>query len=61
MTMTKPSFADTKTRRMTVALLAGLLALPMLGTAKAASLDEIKKRGLIVATEDDFQIGRAHV
>ncbi len=53
--MTKPSFADTKSRRLTVALLAALLALPMLGTAKAASLDEIKKRGLIVATEDDFR------
>ena len=55
MTMTKPSFVDTTSRRLTVALLAGLLALPMLGTAKAASLDEIKKRGLIVATEDDFR------
>ena len=53
--MTQPSFSDTTTRRLTMALLAGLLALPMLGTAKAATLDEIKKRGLIVATEDDFR------
>ena len=53
--MTQPSFSDTTTRRLTMALLAGLLALPMLGTVKAATLDEIKKRGLIVATEDDFR------
>jgi polar amino acid transport system substrate-binding protein len=55
MTMSKPSFADTTLRHLSIALLAGLLALPMLGTAKAATLDEIKKRGLIVATEDDFR------
>jgi polar amino acid transport system substrate-binding protein len=36
--------------------LAVLLTAPVLfGSAKAASLDEIKKRGLIVATEDDFR------
>jgi polar amino acid transport system substrate-binding protein len=43
-------------RRLTLGLLAALFATPMLlGNAKAASLDEIKKRGLIVATEDDFR------
>jgi len=43
-------------RRLTLGLAAALLALPLLaGTSKAASLEEIKKRGLIVATEDDFR------
>src|SRR6202158_1286027 len=43
-------------RRLIFGLLAALFAMPMLiGNAKAASLDEIKKRGLIVATEDDFR------
>src|SRR3954452_13783623 len=55
MIMSKPSFADTTLRHLSLALLVGLLALPMLGNANAASLDEIKKRGLIVATEDDFR------
>jgi len=37
-------------------LLASQFALPMLaGRVQAASFDEIKKRGLIVATEDDFR------
>jgi polar amino acid transport system substrate-binding protein len=37
-------------------LLASQVALPMLaGGVQAAGLDEIKKRGLIVATEDDFR------
>jgi len=39
-----------------LALLAAQFAMPMLiGNARAAGLDEIKKRGLIVATEDDFR------
>lgn len=43
-------------RRLVLGLAAALLAVPMLaGTSKAASLDEIKQRGLIVATEDDFR------
>jgi len=43
-------------RRLTLGLAAALLAMPMLaGASKAGSLDEIKKRGLIVATEDDFR------
>jgi len=37
-------------------LVAAQLALPVLaGTGQAGSLDEIKKRGLTVATEDDFR------
>ena len=43
-------------RRVILGLLAAHLAMPLLaGNAQAASLDEIKKRGLIVATEDDFR------
>src|ERR1700679_3206825 len=43
-------------RRLTLGLAAALLAVPaLLGSAKAASMDEIKSRGLIVATEDDFR------
>jgi polar amino acid transport system substrate-binding protein len=43
-------------RRIVLGLAAALLAVPMLsGASKAASLDEIKQRGLIVATEDDFR------
>src|SRR6202022_1620746 len=43
-------------RRLMLALLAAQFAMPMLiGNARAAGLDEIKKRGLIVATEDDFR------
>jgi polar amino acid transport system substrate-binding protein len=43
-------------RRLTLGLAVALLATPALfGSAKAASMDEIKKRGLIVATEDDFR------
>jgi polar amino acid transport system substrate-binding protein len=42
--------------RITLGLAAVLFAIPaLLGNAQAASLDEIKKRGLIVATEDDFR------
>jgi polar amino acid transport system substrate-binding protein len=43
-------------RRLVLSLAAALLAVPLLtGASKAASLDEIKQRGLIVATEDDFR------
>jgi len=43
-------------RRLVLALAVTLLAVPMFsGASKAASLDEIKQRGLIVATEDDFR------
>ena len=43
-------------RRLTLGLAAALLAMPALFSgAHAASLDEIKTRGLIVATEDDFR------
>jgi polar amino acid transport system substrate-binding protein len=47
--------ALTLSRRLIVGALAGLMVLPMLGRAHAASMEEIKKRGLIVATEDDFR------
>ena len=56
--MTKYSFVRSKplSRRLAISVLAALFAIPMLvGNAKAASMDEIKKRGLIVATEDDFR------
>ena len=47
---------NSKSRRLTLGLLAALFAMPALvGAVKGASLDEIKKRGLIVATEDDFR------
>ncbi len=43
-------------RRFVLGVAAALLAVPMLsGASKAAGLDEIKQRGLIVATEDDFR------
>src|SRR6266567_6922216 len=43
-------------RRLTLGLAAALMAMPLLaGGASAGSLDEIKKRGLIAATEDDFR------
>jgi polar amino acid transport system substrate-binding protein len=43
-------------RRVALGLVAAVLAMPALvGAAKAGSMDEIKKRGLIVATEDDFR------
>ena len=42
-------------RRFALSLTAALLTMPVLaGMSQAASLDEIKTRGLIVATEDDF-------
>ena len=44
------------TRRLMLGAMAALFAVMMVtGNAKAASLEEIKKRGLIVATEDDFR------
>jgi polar amino acid transport system substrate-binding protein len=43
-------------RRVLLGALAATAAIPVLGRrAQAASMDEIKKRGLIVATEDDFR------
>ena len=43
-------------RRLLLGILAAQFAVPMLaGKAQAATLEEIKKRGLIVATEDDFR------
>ena len=43
-------------RRLLLGSMAALFAMPMMiGNAKAAGLEEIKKRGLIVATEDDFR------
>jgi polar amino acid transport system substrate-binding protein len=42
-------------RRVLLGVLAAAAAIPILGSrARAASMEEIKKRGLIVATEDDF-------
>ena len=43
-------------RRLALVLTSALLTMPLLaGKGVAASLDEIKKRGLTVATEDDFR------
>jgi polar amino acid transport system substrate-binding protein len=43
-------------RRILLATLAAATIAPMLGgRARAAGMEEIKKRGLIVATEDDFR------
>jgi polar amino acid transport system substrate-binding protein len=56
--MTTGSLArfNSPSRRLTLGFLAVLLTMPALvGNARAAGLDEIKKRGLIVATEDDFR------
>jgi polar amino acid transport system substrate-binding protein len=54
--MTSHSLARSLSRRLMLGLLASQVALPMLaGGVQAAGLDEIKKRGLIVATEDDFR------
>src|SRR5215471_1233756 len=51
--LTQPTSSS---RRLALGLLAALLTVPVLvGQAKAAGLDEIKTRGLIVATEDDFR------
>jgi polar amino acid transport system substrate-binding protein len=56
--MTRYSLARSTSlsRRLMLGSMAALFAMPMLvGSAKAASMEEIKKRGLIVATEDDFR------
>src|SRR5271168_4775 len=54
--MTSHSLVRSLSRRLMLGLLASQFALPALfGSAQAASMDEIKKRGLIVATEDDFR------
>ena len=56
MTMYPLTCSKFLSRRLMLALLAAQFAMPMLiGNARAAGLDEIKKRGLIVATEDDFR------
>src|SRR6202022_2576601 len=56
MTMYPLTCSNFLSRRLMLALLAAQFAMPMLiGNARAAGLDEIKKRGLIVATEDDFR------
>jgi len=53
--MTQP-FSRSVSRRILLGALAATAAAPMLGgKAGAASMEEIKKRGLIVATEDDFR------
>ena len=50
------SYSNSLSRRLTLSAMAALFAMPMLiGNAKAAGMEEIKKRGLIVATEDDFR------
>jgi polar amino acid transport system substrate-binding protein len=50
------SFSRSVSRRVLLGALAALGVMPMLGgRARAASMEEIKKRGLIVATEDDFR------
>jgi polar amino acid transport system substrate-binding protein len=54
--MTSHSPVRSLSRRLLLGVLVSQFALPMLaGNVLAASLDEIKKRGLIVATEDDFR------
>src|SRR4030088_3705025 len=56
MTMYPLTCSNTLSRRLMLGLLAAQFAMPMLlGKVQAAGLDEIKKRGLIVATEDDFR------
>src|SRR6202042_2966040 len=55
MTMYRLTCSNSLSRRLMLGSLAALFVLPMAVNAKAASMDEIKKRGLIVATEDDFR------
>ena len=56
MTMYPLTCSNVLSRRLMFGLLAAQFAMPMLiGNAQAAGFDEIKKRGLIVATEDDFR------
>jgi polar amino acid transport system substrate-binding protein len=53
--MTHP-FSRSISRRVLLGALAAQAVAPVLGgRAQAASMEEIKKRGLIVATEDDFR------
>jgi polar amino acid transport system substrate-binding protein len=50
------TFPVSFSRRLLLGLAAAQLAVPLLtGAVQAASMDDIKKRGLIVATEDDFR------
>jgi len=50
------SRSSSLSRRALLGALAATAAVPLLGRrAQAAGMDEIKKRGLIVATEDDFR------
>jgi polar amino acid transport system substrate-binding protein len=50
------AFSRSISRRVLLGALAAQAVVPMLpGRAGAASMEEIKKRGLIVATEDDFR------
>src|SRR5882724_2997447 len=54
--MTSYLLVRSLSRRVLLGALAAAAALPILGSrARAASMEEIKKRGLIVATEDDFR------
>src|SRR6202045_4949431 len=56
MTTSSLTYSNSISRRLMLGLAAALMALPLLAAnASAASLDEIKKRGLIAATEDDFR------
>jgi len=50
------SSSNSISRRVLLGAAAAAATLPILGSrARAASMEEIKKRGLIVATEDDFR------
>ena len=50
------AYPNSLTRRLMLGSMAALFAMPMvIGDAKAAGMEEIKKRGLIAATEDDFR------
>ncbi len=52
----KSAAGNSVSRRVLLGLMAVPFVAPLLGgKAQAASLEEIKKRGLIVATEDDFR------
>jgi polar amino acid transport system substrate-binding protein len=56
MKMHSIAHTNSMSRRLLLASMAALFAMPMMiGNTKAAGLEEIKKRGLIVATEDDFR------
>src|SRR5580658_4633735 len=56
MKMHSIAYTNSLSRRLMLGAMAALFVMPMLiGNAKAAGLEEIKKRGLIAATEDDFR------